>query len=341
MSIAKIIHLIADLSLGGVTKNLEVFEQPFLANKYTSERAAVKPEWKMANRYEADIIITHFSPSWANLPYLYSLRKKNPKAKIFHMEHSYSPEWEAHNVPEPHRFRMMLKLCYAQFDKVICVSKTQSEWLMKINVLTSEQFEIINPWCELAPLLDIKLPDFWNAKPLTIGCYGRLVKEKGFQDLLEAFLGMPQLGDMKLKIGGYGPDEQLLKYLARTNPNVEFHGLVEDVAQFMKSCDIIAVPSYFETFGLVATEALAAGRPVMVSPVGALVEQMGNAGLTVNFKNHRRTSNTLATLDQLPLKSMSKAGRDASQNKQVCILEAWDAFFRSVRSSDSLFSRAA
>ena len=40
--------------------------------------------------------------------------------------------------------------------------------------------------------------------------------------------------------------------------------------------DVVALPSYAEAFGLVAEEALLAGRPVIASRVGGLAERLAD-----------------------------------------------------------------
>jgi len=49
-------------------------------------------------------------------------------------------------------------------------------------------------------------------------------------------------------------------------------GYQEDVRLALLACDLIAIPSEREAFGLVALEALALGRPVLASNVGGLPE---------------------------------------------------------------------
>ncbi|MEZ4487424.1 MAG: glycosyltransferase family 4 protein [Cyanobacteriota/Melainabacteria group bacterium] len=105
---------------------------------------------------------------------------------------------------------------------------------------------------------------------------GRLVNEKGVQVLLEA---APQVlqnypGTQFLIVGtGYFMDE--LKGRAHhlgVDHNVKFLGYVGDdeLIQLYKIADIVAIPSLYEPFGIVALEAMAAQVPAVVSDVGGL-----------------------------------------------------------------------
>jgi glycosyltransferase involved in cell wall biosynthesis len=53
-----------------------------------------------------------------------------------------------------------------------------------------------------------------------------------------------------------------------------FAGFVSDsdLIDAIKSSDVVAVPSRFEPFGIIALEAMAGGSPVVVSRVGGLAE---------------------------------------------------------------------
>jgi len=103
---------------------------------------------------------------------------------------------------------------------------------------------------------------------------GRLKREKGVDLLIEAMKTFP---DTKLKIIGKGPDEaQLRNYveIAKIN-NVKFLGHLDgqQVFSYLKNSLGLIVPSrVWETFGLSTAEAMAYGKPVIASNLGALPE---------------------------------------------------------------------
>jgi len=116
-----------------------------------------------------------------------------------------------------------------------------------------------------------------NNRPV-IGVVGRLRWEKGQDILLDA---MPEVikdvPDVILLIVGDGPDrkklENRIKELVIEN-NIILTGQVEysDVIRLYTIMDVAVVPSRFEGFGLSAVEAMAAGVPVVASPVDGLKE---------------------------------------------------------------------
>jgi glycogen(starch) synthase len=105
---------------------------------------------------------------------------------------------------------------------------------------------------------------------------GRLVYEKGAQDLLAA---LPRLRrrhpGLRLVVAGTGPYLDDLRALARQRRlgrAVEFAGFLgePELAALVAAADCLVVPSRYEPFGLVAVEAAAAGTPVVAADVGGL-----------------------------------------------------------------------
>jgi glycosyltransferase involved in cell wall biosynthesis len=112
----------------------------------------------------------------------------------------------------------------------------------------------------------------------------RLVPEKGVHILIEACRNAQT--PWQLQIAGDGPLRPRLQELARgLEDRVEFLGQVTParLQERMAFSTAVLLPSiWFETFGLTAIEAFAAGRPVIASAIGALNEVVDDqSGLRV------------------------------------------------------------
>ena len=94
----------------------------------------------------------------------------------------------------------------------------------------------------------------------------------------------------------------------------EFDRVIDDVVRFAPPChrvelpdwyraaDLVCVPSYSESFGLVALEAQACGTPVVATAVGGLRTAVadGISGVLVDGHDPRAWSSVLARLLQEP-----------------------------------------
>ncbi len=116
---------------------------------------------------------------------------------------------------------------------------------------------------------------------------GRYVPVKGLHRLLETVGRLTHLPGLRLvMVGGDGPHTPMFRQLQSeaTALNIQnritFAGRVEQktLPQYYSAADVLAVPSYYESFGLVALEALACGTPVVTTPVGAMEKIVKDGG---------------------------------------------------------------
>lgn len=323
MSELQIVHLLDDFALGGVTRFLQLFKTEQLQQLANSEIWPMKAGLMVAPKLRADIIITHFSPSWKRMPLLISLRARNPHAKLVHVEHSYSPEWADLHVPNKARFHLMLKAAYGVFDEIVAVSHRQMNWLRIIGAKSEAHMRVIEPYAPIAGLKHVPLANFGGDEMLTIGAYGRFHESKGFDRLIAAFNLLPENANLRLRLGGFGDDEAALRAQAAGNDKIQFTGKVNDVPAFLGQCHIVAIPSRYETFGMVATEAREAGRPIIVSHVGGLAEQTGNAGLIVDCDDPAVLADALLNLRNEPLALMARQARQSTLRSREYRLAKW------------------
>jgi D-inositol-3-phosphate glycosyltransferase len=117
---------------------------------------------------------------------------------------------------------------------------------------------------------------------------GRFASIKGLDRLLKSFsyLARPSLSRLVM-VGGDGEHSSILRQLKskakalHIENRVMFAGRVdqETLPQYYSAADVLVVPSYYESFGLVALEALACGTPVVTTSVGEM-EDIVKDGVT-------------------------------------------------------------
>ncbi len=284
-------RFLADLVLAQRASGHEVAVLVHDDRRYES---AGDPPWLMRCPVWLQIFFAPLSPlfpSWLQR----ALRLHAPDLLHIHMP-NVSAFWalllpRARRIPwvihwhadvEPSKFRLSLRLGYPHYYIFERAMLERAESI----VVTSRQYleasKALRPWgakCHVVPLgVDPgRLPDIspaqaeglWRGARLRILAVGRLSYYKGFETLVRAALGEP---DMELNIVGEGEERGNLEAIlaAAGGPrNVRLLGEADDdtVHRLMASCDVFCLPSRerTEAFGLVLLEAMRYGKPLLVS----------------------------------------------------------------------------
>ena len=121
-----------------------------------------------------------------------------------------------------------------------------------------------------ADLINIKINE--TPKGLTYGYLGRFSKEKGIIELLKTFEKL----DKKLIVAGIGPLENEVIKLTENNVHIDCLGELsgEQIIDFFNSIDVLIIPSFQEAGPLVGIEAMAAGKVIVSTKVGAMMDRL-------------------------------------------------------------------
>ncbi len=150
---------------------------------------------------------------------------------------------------------------------------------------------------------------------LVIGV-GRLAREKGFDRLIEAAASvLKKVPDSYFVLAGDGPEQKRLEAMAAAlGSRFLLPGRFDAVYGLMSAADLVAVPSFEEGQGIVALEAMAAGKPVVAARVGGLVESIidGETGILVTPDSADELAKALISLlkDTKLRTRMGNAGRE-------------------------------
>lgn len=266
----RIFHVLDDLAMGGVTRALKNFEHSLLADRAVHRVADIREGAVRAETPE-DVAIIHFTANWKKLGWLLDLRLRGGFARVILIEHSYTQGYEDSEVRPKRRFRQMLRFAYGLVDTVVAVSKAQRTWILQQKLASASKVVAIPQSRCCRELLEME-PRPRDRGPLRIGAFGRFHRQKGFDLLIEAMAHIP-LEVAELKLAGAGPDEAVLRSLAAGLPHVKIVEAFSSPNALLSDVDIVAIPSRWEAFGLVGTEARASGRPILAAQVDGLIDQ--------------------------------------------------------------------
>jgi glycosyltransferase involved in cell wall biosynthesis len=171
-----------------------------------------------------------------------------------------------------------------------------------------------------APIVELGhlLPSDWAGGELPgprhsgrpyVAAAGRLVREKGFEPLIET---MRRLPEVDLRIAGAGPLGGDLQRLAAGMPNVEFVGHLPPrrLASLFAGAAALVVPSvFYETFGYVILEAASVATPAIVRRRGALPEVVDRLGAGIVFDTDAELESSIRRLVTDPALSRAMGER--------------------------------
>jgi glycosyltransferase involved in cell wall biosynthesis len=162
---------------------------------------------------------------------------------------------------------------------------------------------------------------------------GRLNKDKGIIDLIDAFTQIDQ-GNFPCSLYLIGHDEEEIKNRFQTiSSKIHFIPHEKKPEELLQACDTFCLPSYREGFGLSVIEASALEKPIICSDAYGLADTIieGQTGLRhrVGDVSDLKSKMLQALQDPSAMKKMGIAGRkyikeNFEANK---LLAAWESFY--------------
>lgn len=151
-----------------------------------------------------------------------------------------------------------------------------------------------------------------------LGFVGQLDERKGIGVLLTAYSAIvAKLPEVRLVFAGDGPLREMIESEARSNgwgERVKVLGFQENIAEVMSAIDILLLPSFWEGFGIVIIEAMAAGKPVISTNISSMPEiiVVGETGYLIEPGDSDALAEKSCRLLQDPTlrKSMGEKGHE-------------------------------
>lgn len=221
--------------------------------------------YKIIKKVSPDVVVSNFS--YINPATIFS-RLLGVKRNIawFHTAYEHT---------QPSKFKVLNKTFYLGLaDIVIANSKFLQQEMHQIYKVPIDRTRCIPFWTNIKNYRTDSNSLTIDKKPsiFKIGCPGRLLEDKNHKVVIEAIYHLKKdyEKDIQLYIAGDGPDkdklDELIEALELQN-QVTFLGVlnVTEMVQFYDQMDVVVLPSLNEAFGLVFIEAIALGRPIIVS----------------------------------------------------------------------------
>ena len=184
----------------------------------------------------------------------------------------------------------VLRIILKMLDTIACKNSTHIECVSRSNLMLGIEEKVfpaekaVVVWNGSSGGVDLNRFDYskreewrkevrealgYSDSAFVFGFAGRICRDKGINELLEAFFSLKD--DAQLLLVGVVEGEEYLNSdllnKARRSPNVVFHEFVSDIERYYAAMDVLILPSYREGFGMVVAEAAAMGTPAIVSNI--------------------------------------------------------------------------
>jgi glycosyltransferase involved in cell wall biosynthesis len=213
-------------------------------------------------------------------------------------------------------YSLLDRFVLRRFRAVTAVSSTVAELLIEAGISLDRIRVIHNGIGTEKCCSPQEMPEILaNGHGPVIGMVGRLVPQKGFLDVLacgpEILSFKP---DTRFVITGEGPQRAELEQAACNagiSHSVVFTGARADIQCFYAAMDIFVLPSLNEGMPMTVLEAMAAGKPVVASRVGAVPQIVcdGESGILVQPGNRRELKDALVGLLKAPARAIQMGER--------------------------------
>jgi len=270
---------------------------------FSADQASTTKRWlgarqtvsNMLSANRPDLVASHFA--------LYISAVVLKLKHLAHVVHFHGP-WAAESLQEGSghlaaaaKYRME-KFVYSRADAIVVLSKSFAELICTQYRVDERKLRIIPGSVDL-DLFDVNLSkraarEFlgWPTDRPILLAVRRLSNRMGLDRLIRAMVTVKSAQpDVLLYIGGQGSQRAALEQQVAeldVQRHVRFCGFIPGqlLPLAYRAADINVVPTKaLEGFGLIAAEALAAGTPSMVTPVGGLPEVVAPLSNSLVFRS--------------------------------------------------------
>ena len=284
--------------------------------------------WKLLIRERPSMVHTHtskggilgrFAAKLAGVP------------MVIHTPHGHV--FYGHFGPLVSKFFLLTERLMARItDQMVALTQTEKNDYVALSVFSPEKVATIHSGVDVDRYMNVQVNIAekkrglgLNSKGLVVGTVGWLLPIKGPRHLLKAMSNVWESHpETTLIFVGKGDLEMGLKVEARrmgVSEKVIFLGWRDDIPEIMQTIDIFVLPSLNEGMGRVLVEAMAAGKPVVASRVGGILDLVkeGQNGCLFESGDEKELSLAIKKLleDKKMRDEMGKRGREMAQGFSV------------------------
>ena len=241
-------------------------------------------------------------------------------AVVAHYHNQYDDKWER----DPAMLSLERRLV-ASTDAMIAVSESVRRHVADNIGVDEQRIDVIPNGVDASAFTGVDRNDARRALLLdatrpVVGLIGRITEQKGQDDFVEAALAIAvERPEPMFVMVGFAEDAELQQRLRQKiavfglSDRIRFLGNRDDMASVYAALDLVVAPSRWEGFGMMLIEAMAAGRPIVATRVGAIPEIVrdGRTGVLVEPRDAQALARAITGMLDDPQRriAMGEAGR--------------------------------
>lgn len=223
--------------------------------------------YRVLPEIKPDVVVSFYP--YTNTLVLLSRKFSLTKPAVVITEHNYTPIEQEH-VRMARIRKILIKISYPRAERIIAVSTGVKDGLIKFFGVPEEKIKVIYNGIDYSSISLLKdfvgdIRWFKDGIPTITAC-GRLVRQKNYPLLFEAFARVLKVCNARLLILGDGEERNSLEELAcrlGVKESIIFLGFQKNPFNFIARSHIFVLSSGWEGFGNVIVEAMACGVPVI------------------------------------------------------------------------------
>jgi len=241
-------------------------------------------------------------------------------ALVAHYHNQYDDKWER----DPAMLSLERRLV-ASTDAMIAVSESVRRHVADNIGVDEQRIDVIPNGVDASAFTGVDRSDARRALLLdatrpVVGLIGRITEQKGQEDFVEAALAIAvDRPEPLFVMVGFAEDAELQQRLRQKiavfglSDRIRFLGNRDDMASVYAALDLVVAPSRWEGFGMMLIEAMAAGRPIVATRVGAIPEIVrdGRTGVLVEPRDAQALARAITGMLDDPQRriAMGEAGQ--------------------------------
>lgn len=302
--------------------------------------AAIRPLRRLVEYQRPDLVFSVLNH--ANAAAVTALRPLRDRPRLILGEQSMPSIKHAGLRPLPVAVRWLMRRCYPMADAIVALSEGSARDVAALVPSVRDRIHVINNVGYDEGVVDAGSaalpPEITRPSGSLIVACGRLVKLKGYADLIEAVARLHPSHKVTLWIVGEGPERASLEALVARlglGDAVKLLGFQHNPHRFMAVADVFVLASYYEGFGNVLVEAMVQGVPVVSTdcPSGPREILAGGAGLLVPVGDAAALADALVRIlgDRALHERLSSAGRARAAHFSAAVIAgAYSELFAAV-----------